>query len=125
MKLLHGIVLILLCMIILFNIKVPPQIKKIGTVPVSITLLFLVVYLFTKAPILGIVGLIAAYEMMQSDSLKYLNLPNDGEFTPQSQFQETLEERIVKRIVPLVHTPSPVHLNFKYAADNTHNASPL
>ena len=125
MNLLHGIVLILLCMVILFNIKVPSQIKKIGTIPVSITLLFIVFYLFTQSPILGIVGLVAAYEMMQSTSNKYLQLPNDGDFTPQNQFQETLEEYIVKRIVPLVQTQSPVHLNFKYNSDNTHDASPL
>lgn len=125
MKLLHGIVLILLCMVILLNIKIPPQIKKLGTVPVTITLLFIVVFLFTKSPILGIVGLIAAYEMMQTNSLKYLNLPMDGDFTPQNQFQETLEENMVKRIVPLVQSPSPVHLNFKYDSDNTHGAAPL
>jgi len=124
MKLLHGIVLILLCMIIILNIKVPLQIKKIGTIPVTITLLFLVFYLFTKSPILGIVGLIASYEMMQSNSMKYLNLPR-GEFTPENQFQETLEENMVKRIVPLVQSPSPVHLNFKYNSDNTHGAAPL
>ena len=62
--------------------------------------------------------------MMQTTT-KYLNLPNDNEFTPQNQFQETLEEYIVKRIVPLVQSPSPVHLNFKYNADNNHDASPL
>lgn len=124
MNLLHGIVLILLCMVVLLNIKVPPQIKKIGTIPVSIVLLFIVFYLFTKSPILGIVGLIASYQMMQTTT-KYLNLPNDNEFTPQNQFQETLEEYIVKRIVPLVQSPSPVHLNFKYNADNNHDASPL
>jgi len=112
-------------MIILLNIKVPLQIKKMGTIPVTITLLFIVVYLFTKSPILGIVGLIASYEMMQSNSMKYLNLPRDGEFTPQDQFQETLEENMVKRIVPLVQSPSPVHLNFKYNLDNTHDAAPL
>lgn len=124
MKLLHGIVLILLCMIILLNIKVPQQIKKIGTIPVTITLLFIVVYLFTKSPILGIVGLIASYEMMHTHSMKYLDLPR-GEFTPENQFQETLEENMVKRIVPLVQSPSPVHLNFKYNLDNTHGAAPL
>jgi hypothetical protein len=123
MKLLHGIVLILLCMIILFNIKIPLQIRKLGTIPVTITLLFIVVYLFTKSPILGIVGLIACYEMMQSNSLRYL--PSYGDFTPQNQFQETLEEYMVKKIVPLVQSPTPVHLNFKYNLDDTHNASSL
>ena len=39
--------------------------------------------------------------------------------------QETLEEYVVKRIVPLVQTKSPVHLNFKYNSDSTHDAAPL
>ena len=127
MNLLHGIVLILLCMIILFNVKLPSQVKAFGDVPVIITLLFIVFYLFTQSPILGVVGLIAVYEVMQVKQIRYLQpeLPNDGEFTPQNQFQETLEEYIVKRIVPLVQTQSPVHLNFKNSTDDTHNASSL
>lgn len=127
MNLLHGIVLVLLCMIILFNIKIPSPLKAIGDVPLTITLLFIVFYLFTQSPILGVVGLIAVYEVMQSTKIRYLQpeLPTDGEFTPQNQFQETLEEYIVKRIVPLVKTQSPVHLNFKNNMDDTHNASIL
>ena len=125
MNLLHGIVLVLLCMIILFNVKLP--LKTMSKVPTVILLLFISMYLFTQSPILGIVGLIASYELIQTNEIRYLQpqLPNDGEFTPQNQFQETLEEYIVKRIVPLVQTQSPVHLNFKYNSNSTHDAAPL
>ena len=127
MNLLHGIVLVLLCMIILFNVKLPQPLKTMGKVPTVITLLFVYFYLFTQSPILGIVGLIASYGLLQTNEIRYLQpqLPNDGEFTPQNQFQETLEEYVVKRIVPLVQTKSPVHLNFKYNSDSTHDAAPL
>jgi len=126
MNLLHGIVLVLLCAIILMDVKLPPSIQSLGKVPVSITLLFLVFYLFTKSPILGVIGLVAAYQSMQSNMIRYIQpqLPTDGEFTPQNQFQETLEEEVVQNIVPMV-TQSPVHLNFKYNSENTHSAELL
>ena len=57
MNLLHGIVLVLLCAVILMDVKVPASIQSLGKVPVTITLLFLVFYLFTKSPILGVIGL--------------------------------------------------------------------
>ena len=112
MNLLHGIVVVLLCTIILFDVKVPTSIRSMGTIPLSILLLFVVFYLFTQSPILGVVGLIAAYQMMQTSTIRYIQpqLPDDNEFTPQNQFQETLEEDVVKNMVPLVQTQSPVHL---------------
>jgi len=127
MNLLHGITLVLLCTVILMDVKVPPQIQSLGKTPVTITLLFLVFYLFTQSPLLGVVGLIAAYQAMQSNMIRYIQpqLPTDGEFSPQNQFQETLEEQIVQNIVPLVQTQSPVHLQFKYNSEDTHSASPL
>ena len=127
MNLLHGIVVVLLCTIILFDVKVPTSIRSMGTIPLSILLLFVVFYLFTQSPILGVVGLIAAYQMMQTSTIRYIQpqLPDDNEFTPQNQFQETLEEDVVKNMVPLVQTQSPVHLNFKYNKENTHDASEL
>lgn len=126
MNLLHGIVLVLLCMTILFDIKIPTYIRSLGIIPISIVLLFIVFYLFTQSPILGVIGLIASYQMMQNGSVRYIQppLPPDDFATP-SQFQDTLEENVVKNMVPLIQTQSPVHLNFKYKADDTHDASPI
>ena len=124
MIVLHGVVLVLLCVIILLNITLPPSIRSFGIVPVTITLLFMVMYLFTHSPLLGIVGIVAAYTLLQSSNRSIPSLPFDGELTPTNQFQETLEEYIVKRIVPMVQS-TPTHLNFKYAPENTHNASSL
>lgn len=127
MNLLHGITLVLLCMIILMDVKVPPAIQSLGKIPVTITLLFVVFYLFTQSPLLGVIGLVAAYQAMQSNQMRYIQpqLPMDGEFTPQNQFQDTLEENVVQNMVPFVQTQSPVHLQFKYSAENTHSAAPI
>jgi hypothetical protein len=119
-------VLIMLCVIIILKIKLPPYLLTFGIVPITIVLLFLVLYLFTQSPILGIVGLIAAYSLIQTkESRSIPTLSLDGDLTSANQFQETLEEYMVKRIVPLVQSPSPTHLNFKYTNENTHDAAPL
>ena len=125
MNLLHGITLVLLCMIILMEVKVPVQ--SLGKIPVTILLVFVVFYLFTQSPRLGVIGLVAASQAMQSNQMRYIQpqLPMDGEFTPQNQFQDTLEEKVVQNMVPFVQTQSPVHLQFKYNAENTHSAAPL
>ena len=125
MNLLHGITLVLLCMVILMDVKVP--IQSLGKIPVTITLLFVVFYLFTQSPLLGVIGLVAAYQAIQSNQMRYIQpqLPMDGEFTPQNQFQDTLEEKVVQNMVPFVQTQSPVHLQFKYNIENTHSAAPL
>ena len=127
MNLLHGITLVLLCTIILMDVKVPASVQSLGKVPVSITLLFVIFYLFTQSPLLGVIGLVAAYQAMQQTQIRYIQpqLPTDGEFTPQNQFQDTLEENVVQNMVPFVQTQSPAHLQFKYNTEDTHSASPL
>jgi hypothetical protein len=124
MNLLHGITLVLLCMVILMDVKVP---QTLGKIPTTILLLFVVLYLFTQSPLLGVIGLVAAYQAMQNNKMRYIQpqLPMDGEFTPQNQFQDTLEENVVKNMVPFVQTQSPVHLQFKYNAEDTHSAAPI
>lgn len=124
MILLHGVVLVLLCAIVLLNIRIPPPIRSFGVVPVTIFLLFMVLYLFTQSPLLGIIGLIAVYTLMQTNTSRIIPefpRPDDAIYT--NPYQETLEENMVKRIVPLVQSPTPAHLNFKYTQEDTHNAS--
>jgi hypothetical protein len=109
-------------MVILFNIKLPSSVKKIGNVPLTILLLLICFYLFTKSPLLGIVGLVAAYEVMQTKTVKTVHVEDDP-YSEQIPVGETLEEQIVKKIAPMVHTPTPNHLNFKYNVDSAHNAA--
>jgi len=126
MNLLHAIVLVLLSAVVLLDIKVPYQVRS-HIIPISIVLIMVVFYLFTKSPVLGVVGLIAAYQSMKNSKMRYIQpqLPDYGGFTPQNQFVETLEEHVVQNMVPMVHTPSPVHLNFKYPTESNHDAAPI
>jgi len=127
MNILHAMTLVLLSAIVLLDIKIPSQIRSMGMVPVSIVLLVIVFYLFTQSPVLGVVGLIAIYQAMQNNQARYIQpqLPDHGDFTPQNQFLDTLEEHVIQNMVPMVHSPSPVHLNFKYDMENNHDAAPL
>ena len=126
MILLHGVVLVLLCAIILLNIRIPSPVRSVGVVPVTIILLFMVLYLFTQSPVLGVVGLVATYTLMQTSTTRMVSeLPRVDDVNYTNLHQETLEEQVVKRIVPLVQSPTPTHLNFKYAQEDTHNASSL
>jgi len=122
MDILHAIVLVLLCMIILFNIKLPSSVQSIGTIPVTIVLLFVCFYIFTKSPLLGVIALVAAYEVMQIPTINNVLVQSDPDYT-ETQFGETLEEQVVSNIVPMVKTTTPAYLKFNYNGDNTHNAA--
>jgi hypothetical protein len=126
----HVIVIILLCAFILLRVKIPPKLHKfVGTGPGIIILLGIIFYLFTESPLVGVLSLIAAYEMVYTPLPIYNNvddhLPDQLEFTPTKQFKPTLEENVVNTMVPLVQTPTPNHLNFKYLLANNHNAASL
>jgi hypothetical protein len=127
MNLLHAITLVLLSAVVLMDVKIPNEVRSLGMVPVSIVLLVVVFYLFTQSPVLGVVGLIAVYQAIQNNKVRYIQpqLPDYNGFTPQNQFLETLEEHVVQNMVPMAHTPSPVHLNFKYNTESNHDAAPL
>ena len=103
---LHILIIIVLCIIILGGIKIPADILSVtGSVPGIIITIGLVFYLFTVSPILGVFGMMAGYGIVMN------------------QFQVTLEEQLVKNIVPLVQSVTPKHLNFKYTEDNTYSAA--
>ena len=131
MNILEMIIMIILIIIILGGVAIPDNIHTaIGSVPGLIIILCVIFYLFTLSPILGVFAMIAGYELVvntnmnkSTSSLILEQLPDQGQFTETNQFETTLEENIVKNIVPLVQTTSPTHLNFKYTEDPTYSAA--
>jgi hypothetical protein len=127
---LHIVIIIVLCIIILGGIKIPSDIYSFtGSVPGIILILLSVFYLFTVSPVLGIFGMMAGYMLVMNTVYKQTTneilsqLKDEYPLTPTNQFQVTLEETIVKNIVPLVQSVTPKHLNFKYSEDNTYSAA--
>jgi hypothetical protein len=133
MNILHAIILVVLCVIILGGVSVNSNVQSmVGSVPGMIIILSTIFYLFSVSPILGIFALIAGYELVvntqSNKTSKILNdvsneIPNEYSITSMNQFPVTLEETIVKNIVPLVQTTTPPHLNLKYTQDNTYSAA--
>jgi len=84
-------------------------------------------------PIVGVIGLFAAYELIQRSSQRtgtsaiqrYLpsQMKKDGHFSAFNQFPVTLEEEVVANMAPLVVSEGPSHVNFKANDEETHGAS--
>ena len=129
MNILEIVIMVVLVIIIVGGISIPSDIHSIvGGVPGIIIILFMVFYLFTVSPILGVFAMIAGYEVVMNTKSNKKNpileeLPSQSPFTPTNQFQITLEESIVQKIAPLVQSVTPKRLNFKYTEDNTYAAA--
>ena len=129
MNILEIGIMVVLIIIIVGGVSIPPDLHSIvGGVPGTIIILLFVFYLFTVSPILGVFGMIAGYEVIINTKSNKTNeileeLPSQTPFTPNNQFQITLEETIVNNIVPMVQSVTPKHLNFKYTEDNTYSAA--
>ena len=127
-------VLILLVLYIILDIQTPGQLAKlIDNVYGNIVVILGAFYLLSCCnPIVGVIGLFAAYELIQRSSQRtgtsaiqrYLpsQMKKDGHFSAFNQFPVTLEEQMVKQMAPLVETSGPNHLHYQPASGHTHNA---
>jgi hypothetical protein len=127
----------ILCLLIVVDIPIPLGVLAfIGSMPGIVVLLGIVFYLFTQSPMIGVLSFVLAYTLVQKSGM--LNngvktaspmpvLPDvtmDGVmYSSSSQFPETLEEGIVKSLVPLVRDTEGPFFNVANSADDTHNAS--
>jgi len=130
----HLILLGVLVLYILLNIQTTPVLAKlIDTVYGNIAIVLLAfVFLTHSNPIVGVVALYAAYELIQRSSVttgsaaisRYLptEMKKGNHLSAFNQFPITLEEEVVKQMAPLVETSGPSHLHYKPAADDTHDA---
>ena len=97
-----------------------------------IVIIFAFFVLVHSNPILGIIFVFAAYELLRrsSDSTgtsaikRYLpsQIKMDSHLSAFNQFPVTLEEQMVKQMAPLVETSGPNHLHYQPASGHTHNA---
>ena len=128
MNILEMVIMAVLIFIILSGVSIPSEVHaSIGTVPGIIIIMCIVFYLFTVSPILGVFAMIAGYELVINTTTPtnpiLEKLPTQLNVSETNQFETTLEETIVKNIVPLVPSTTPSHLNFKYSEDNTYSAA--
>jgi len=128
------ILLIVLVLYIIFNIQTPHMLAQlIDNIYGNVIVLLFAVYLLTHSnPLLGVISLFAAYELIQRSSIttgsaainKYLpsQLKTDNHLSAFNQFPVTLEEEMVKQMAPLIEQSGPNHLHYVPASDKTYDA---
>lgn len=125
MRLPVVVLAVLLCLVVLVDVQMPSSVLNlIGSTPGIVVALIVVFYLYTTSPLLGLIGVVAAYVLIQKTG--YFNtdttriptlielqsgLPNmtiNGvTYTPTHQFPVTLEETVVNNLVPMVQSNLP------------------
>ena len=130
----HLALLVVLVLYCVLNIQTPSMLANlIDNIYGNIIVIVAAFYLFTHChPIVGVIGLFAAYELIRRSSHstgtlaieRYLpsEIKKSGHFSAFNQFPVTLEEEVVKQMAPLVESAGPSNLNYKPASDDTHNA---
>jgi hypothetical protein len=130
----HLALLAVLFLYSIFNIQTPAMLANlIDNIYGNIVVILVAFYLFANThPIVGVVGLFAAYELIRRSShsngtlaiQRYLptELTKSGHLSAFNQFPVTLEEEVVKQMAPLVETVGPDNLHYKPASEDTHNA---
>lgn len=132
------ILIILFVIYLILGFKTPePVANVIDTVVGKIVLFIMVIFLFTHAnPILGVLGLIVAYDLMRRssvvtgiDALKKYGPSEEkkqSQFTAFNQFPYTLEQEVVAKMAPLIkHGISVNDASYKPTIDNLYDATPI
>lgn len=99
---------------IVVGVRLPVELAHgIDNVAGKLVLLVMVLLLFLRSPILGILGTVVAFDLLsQAEKLtgttqERLFLPNDYDkgkvFTALNQFPVTVEQEVVSRMVPVIH----------------------
>ena len=128
------ILLVVLILYIIINIQTPPQLAHlIDNIYGNIIVLLCAFYLLANCnPIVGIVAMFAAYELINrsSDSTgtsaikRFLpsEITKGKHLSAFNQFPITLEEEVVKSMAPLINSGGNNNLDYKPAMENNHNA---
>ena len=133
----HLILGIVLIIYILLNVGTPDIIAPaIDSMEGNVVVVSLAVILFRQSkPVIGVLGLIAAYLLIQRSSIKTgthairTALTSEKakvrDFTKYNQFPVTLEEEMVKKMAPLVKHAPAKNADYTPVLDPTHHAAPI
>jgi hypothetical protein len=136
----HMPELVLISLFVLYLVmgyQMPEQAARmidstIGKIVVVLVALMLFGY---SNPILGILALLVAYQLIKSSSVKTgmagleeyypTETKKWSPFTPTNQFAYTLEQEVVKKMTTQKFNTEYVKAPFKPILDDTHDAAPL
>ena len=127
----------LLAIFVLFNIPIPAVLAEfLDSMVGQVVVYSIALSLFFMHPILGAVALLASYELIKRSqkttgthyAKKYLPSQDkkDRHLTAMNQFPVTLEEEMVRKMVPYVNeNANNVDASYKPVMNNLHNAAML
>ena len=131
----------MLCLFIVFPISIPKELAKlVDTVIGKIIIAIIVLNLFISHPLVGSIGVVAAYELLRRSSkqshqhvgIHKKNIPSEeqktGNLTSFNQFPVTVEEIVINNKIPYsfnIDTPSQVNTPFNPIEEDTYNAEKL
>ena len=137
----YYVLALLLCLFIVFPISIPEEFAKlVDTIIGKIVIAIIVLNLFISHPLVGSIGVVAAYELLRrsaKQSHKYIgvnkkNIPSEkqktGHLTKFNQFPITVEEIVINNKIPYsFNTDSPSKIRSPYAPleEDTYNATKL
>lgn len=128
------LLLVVLVLYIVLNIQTPPTLAHlIDNIYGNIAVILCAFYLLSNSnPIVSVVALFAAYELIRRSSYstgtaainRYLptEIKKGDHLSAFNQFPITLEEEIVKNMAPIINSGGISNLQYKPSLNNTHNA---
>lgn len=129
----HLVLTILLCVFIVFDIQVPDALANMIDNPIGkIAVAALSLCLLSMNTLLGVIGLVAAYVLIQRSSestgtqAEKDYLPSEAKknavLTSMNQFPMTVEEEVIARMLPMNNQVDLSEPEFKPVLGDTHNA---
>lgn len=132
------VLVILMIIYLILGLRTPDIIANlIDNLIGKVIIILIVVYLFINAnPILAVLSALVAFDLMRRSTettglgalQKYAPTEEKkmSQFTAFNQFPYTLEQEVVAKMAPIVHSGSSLtSASYKPLLDNLHDASPL
>ena len=129
----HLVLTILLCVFIVFDIQVPNALANMIDNPIGkIAVAALALCLLSMNTLLGVIGLVAAYVLIQRSAdttgtqAQKDYLPSEAKkntvMSSMNQFPMTVEEEVIAKMLPMNNQVDLSQPEFKPVLGDTHNA---
>ena len=129
----HLVLTILLCVFIVFDIQVPNALANMIDNPIGkIAVAALALCLLSMNTLLGVIGLVAAYVLIQRSAdttgtqAQKDYLPSEAKksnvLSSMNQFPMTVEEEVIAKMLPMNNQVDLSQPEFKPVLGDTHNA---
>ena len=129
----HLVLTILLCVFIVFDIQVPNALANMIDNPIGkIAVAVLALCLLSMNTLLGVIGLVAAYVLIQRSAdttgtqAQKDYLPSEAKksnvLSSMNQFPMTVEEEVIAKMLPMANQVDLSEAEFKPVLGDTHNA---